>query len=250
VCYESRCTDKWQFTSYERDAESGNDYAMARYHVNRLGRFNSPDLIAGSVADPQSLNRFSYVRNDPVGLVDPLGLTTLDVILTGLREFFRPHTVVIVRDTLGPFGSGSGLESRDPEQVFAGGRGGDGGGSGRVPSGQPQPPPKKAETDKARPCYANTFAQCDQECQKCKKKAGQRARGLAVIIFGAASTLDLGSLGCLGTGPLFIECILAVEAVSLGTKAILAAPIAGVYFEDIGQCELQRTKCLAEPCKR
>ncbi len=29
--------DKWKFTSYERDAETGNDYAQARYYVNRLG---------------------------------------------------------------------------------------------------------------------------------------------------------------------------------------------------------------------
>jgi len=72
--YVVSTTTKWQFTSYERDAESGNDYAMFRYHVNRLGRFSSPDLLAGSVADPQSLNRYTYVLNDPINLVDPLGL--------------------------------------------------------------------------------------------------------------------------------------------------------------------------------
>jgi RHS repeat-associated protein len=66
--------DKWKFTSYERDSESGNDYAMARGYVNRLGRFSSPDPLAGSITDPQSLNRYAYVRNDPVNLVDPLGL--------------------------------------------------------------------------------------------------------------------------------------------------------------------------------
>ena len=65
---------KWQFTSYERDAESGNDYAQARSYVNRLGRFSSPDPIFGSISDPQSLNRYSYVRNMPVMAVDPTGL--------------------------------------------------------------------------------------------------------------------------------------------------------------------------------
>ena len=29
--YLTNTTTKWQFTSYERDAESGNDYAVARY---------------------------------------------------------------------------------------------------------------------------------------------------------------------------------------------------------------------------
>ncbi len=72
--YGSSATTKWQFTSYERDAESGNDYAMARYHVNRLGRFSSPDPMAGFIGAPQSLNRYTYVRGDPTNLVDPSGL--------------------------------------------------------------------------------------------------------------------------------------------------------------------------------
>jgi RHS repeat-associated protein len=66
--------DKLRFTSYERDAESGNDYALARYHISRLGRFSSPDPLAGSVGDPQSLNRYTYVRNSPTNYIDPYGL--------------------------------------------------------------------------------------------------------------------------------------------------------------------------------
>jgi RHS repeat-associated protein len=67
--------DKLLFTTYERDSESGNDYAQARYNISRLARFSSPDPIPGSTSDPQSLNRYSYVRNMPVMLTDPLGLT-------------------------------------------------------------------------------------------------------------------------------------------------------------------------------
>jgi RHS repeat-associated protein len=66
--------DKLLFTTYERDSEFANDYAQARYSVSRLARFSSPDPIAGSTGDPQSLNRYSYVRNMPVMLTDPLGL--------------------------------------------------------------------------------------------------------------------------------------------------------------------------------
>ena len=73
--YSSSSTTKFKFTSYERDSESGNDYAMARTYVNRLGRFSSTDPLSGSLAAPQSLNRYSYVANDPIGLIDPLGLT-------------------------------------------------------------------------------------------------------------------------------------------------------------------------------
>src|SRR5437762_7073504 len=48
--------DKLLFTTYERDSESGNDYAMMRSYVNRLARFSSPDPLSGSTGNPQSLN--------------------------------------------------------------------------------------------------------------------------------------------------------------------------------------------------
>ena len=90
--YAASTTTKFQFTSYERGAESGNDYAMARYHINRLGRFNSPDPIAGSIADPQSLNRYAYVRNDPIDLMDPLGLTVVFVCFEYALFYEDPQT--------------------------------------------------------------------------------------------------------------------------------------------------------------
>jgi RHS repeat-associated protein len=71
-------SDKLVFTTYERDSESGNDYAHARYHVSGLARFSSPDPIAGSTSDPQSFNRYSYVRNMPTMLTDPSGSPCMD----------------------------------------------------------------------------------------------------------------------------------------------------------------------------
>ncbi|MGC2817113.1 MAG: RHS repeat-associated core domain-containing protein, partial [Candidatus Acidiferrum sp.] len=74
--YTPNSSAPWVFTTYYRDVEAeGNDYAQARTYVAGLGRFSSPDLVAGSTSDPQSLNRYSYVRNTPVLLTDPFGLT-------------------------------------------------------------------------------------------------------------------------------------------------------------------------------
>jgi len=73
--YQGSGGTKFQFTAYERDSESGNDYAIARYHINRLGRFASPDPVTGSAGNPQSLNRYKYSLNNPVNLMDPLGLS-------------------------------------------------------------------------------------------------------------------------------------------------------------------------------
>src|ERR1700687_3065450 len=77
VWYETGTASKWKFTTYERDNESGNDYAMMRYDINRLARFNSPDALGIDAADtsnPQSWNAYAYVMNNPTNFVDPLGL--------------------------------------------------------------------------------------------------------------------------------------------------------------------------------
>jgi RHS repeat-associated protein len=74
---QSGAATKWQFTTYERDNapnDSGLDYANARYFSSQTGRFMSIDPLAGSFESPQSLNRFSYVANDPVNVVDPSGM--------------------------------------------------------------------------------------------------------------------------------------------------------------------------------
>jgi RHS repeat-associated protein len=68
------CPQSYKFTGYERDAETGLDYAFARYYNARLARFMSGDPLAGDVGDPQSLNRYAYVRNNPINFIDPTGL--------------------------------------------------------------------------------------------------------------------------------------------------------------------------------
>jgi uncharacterized protein RhaS with RHS repeats len=49
---------------------------MARYYEANLGRFLSSDPDAKSVRpeDPQSWNRYAYVRNNPINYIDPDGL--------------------------------------------------------------------------------------------------------------------------------------------------------------------------------
>lgn len=71
--YDALASNKLKFTTYERDSESQNDYAMARFYVNRDGRFTSPDPLSGSVGNPQSLNRYAYGANDPINNIDPTG---------------------------------------------------------------------------------------------------------------------------------------------------------------------------------
>jgi len=69
------------FTGHERDSETGLDYMGARYYSSSIGRFISVDPEAGSIAvsDPQSWNRYGYVRNRPVNSVDPNGAVPVPV---------------------------------------------------------------------------------------------------------------------------------------------------------------------------
>ena len=66
--------DKRLFTGKERDAETGWDYFEARYLANAVGRFTSPDPVAGSLANPQTLNRYAYCLANPLRYRDPSGL--------------------------------------------------------------------------------------------------------------------------------------------------------------------------------
>jgi RHS repeat-associated protein len=64
-----------KFTQKERDIETGLDYFGARYYGSMQGRFTSADdfLNDTHVTDPASWNLYTYVRNNPLRFVDPLG---------------------------------------------------------------------------------------------------------------------------------------------------------------------------------
>jgi RHS repeat-associated protein len=67
-------SEKHRFTTYERDGESGTDYAINRQYSQSAGRFMRPDPVGGRLIEPQSFNRYEYTLNDPINLIDPLGL--------------------------------------------------------------------------------------------------------------------------------------------------------------------------------
>ncbi|OGL47349.1 MAG: hypothetical protein A2W05_00960, partial [Candidatus Schekmanbacteria bacterium RBG_16_38_10] len=62
-----------KFTGQELDAETGLYYYGARYYDPRLARFLSADSIVPDPSNPQSLNRYTYVLNNPLIYIDPTG---------------------------------------------------------------------------------------------------------------------------------------------------------------------------------
>lgn len=67
-------------TQKERDVETGLDYFGARYFASVQGRFTTVDPFGGSgrPRSPQTWNRYAYVLNNPVKLVDPDGMEGQD----------------------------------------------------------------------------------------------------------------------------------------------------------------------------
>ena len=71
---------RYRFTGKERDSETGFDYFGARYYSSAMGRWLLPDwseqpepIPYADLGDPQSLNLYNYVRNNPVSVSDPDG---------------------------------------------------------------------------------------------------------------------------------------------------------------------------------
>ena len=75
-------TARYRFTGKEKD-DSGLYYYGARYYDDALGRFLAADSVLPDVYDPQQLNRFAYVRNNPVKLVDPDGHAAIAAVALG-----------------------------------------------------------------------------------------------------------------------------------------------------------------------
>jgi RHS repeat-associated protein len=59
------------------DPESDGYQAAFRYYITRHGRWLSPDPLGGDITNPQSLNLYAYVLNNPTSVTDPLGLQQL-----------------------------------------------------------------------------------------------------------------------------------------------------------------------------
>jgi RHS repeat-associated protein len=71
--YNSGDATNYKYTGQEEDPETGLYYYGARYYDPIIGRFITADSIVPEPFNPQALNRYSYVLNNPLKYVDPTG---------------------------------------------------------------------------------------------------------------------------------------------------------------------------------
>jgi len=82
-----------KYTGQELDDSTGLYFYGARYYDPILARFISPDTFIQAPADPQTLNRYSYVRNNPIRYTDPTGHSFWDDAWEWMKDFFTPDNI-------------------------------------------------------------------------------------------------------------------------------------------------------------
>jgi len=95
------------YTGYEKDSESGLEYAQARYYNTGHGRFTSVDPLTASASmrNPQTFNRYSYVINSPYRFIDPLGLALIDIGVVQttdpyLARYLENHSTYVLQQSV------------------------------------------------------------------------------------------------------------------------------------------------------
>jgi RHS repeat-associated protein len=71
--YGTNLVMRHKYTAQELDYETSLYNYNARLYNPSLGRFISADTIVPNSRNPQALNRYSYVMNNPINYTDPSG---------------------------------------------------------------------------------------------------------------------------------------------------------------------------------
>ena len=114
-----------RFTGYQKDDETGLDFAEARYYNDAHGRFTAVDplLASGKSVNPQTFNRYVYSMNRPLLLTDPTGMQA------GKKADLTPDPSIVIplkvteeasrTTTSGSFSSSDGTSSEDATIILS-----------------------------------------------------------------------------------------------------------------------------------
>jgi RHS repeat-associated protein len=197
--------NRLKYALTERDDVTGLDHTWWRKLESLSGRWTSPDPYNGSfdLGDPQSINRYSYTRSDPVNLIDPTGLLCEIIWVT-------PTHYIELSD---PSCGGGGI-SGPPIWIRDDGRGGG-------PGLHQNPKPvsvkqiianvknQQAKIDKARKEFEDCVRNNPKVAEARKRVANARADWTPAYEFGSHEVIHFGmaGAGALTAGNIFVVII-------------------------------------------
>jgi len=113
--YSSGLPTKYQYTGqYSNTSDFGLMFYNARWYDPYLNRWTSPDSIIPDQYNPQSWDRYAYVRNNPINRVDPSGHVDFSCLMEGCPESL-PTVTVVLGGTYGQ-SNGTDFEGPDPQE--------------------------------------------------------------------------------------------------------------------------------------
>jgi RHS repeat-associated protein len=100
-------SDPYRYTGLEHDSETAQEHADARQYSSTNGRWLSPDPYDGSMdlGNPQSLNRYSYVLNNPLIYIDPTGLDGCSLINNVYNNHGGYYDITIESQCIAAYGT-------------------------------------------------------------------------------------------------------------------------------------------------
>jgi RHS repeat-associated protein len=105
--YATTGAENFQYTGKELDLPTGLSYYGYRYYDGQIGRFVTRDISPSRLVNPQTLNRYSYVLDNPTTFQDPNGRDIGDpgtleaIVVTGLGFLAIPGVGEVVAIGLG-----------------------------------------------------------------------------------------------------------------------------------------------------
>jgi RHS repeat-associated protein len=108
---EEGLEENYSFTGKEQDS-TGLHYFIGRYYDASIGRFLTRDSKLGYLNHPQTLNRYTYVLNNPLKFTDPDGRECVGIFVEDIRsaaDRAPPHPPVSTRALICYIGALIGL---------------------------------------------------------------------------------------------------------------------------------------------